>query len=53
MSCKTCGGVTEGYKCDVCGEESATHDDSHKCDGDHCVQKCVACNQAETKCTCK
>ena len=52
MNCKKCGGPTEGYKCDVCGEESEAHVESHKCGGAHCMPKCAACGQAEAKCTC-
>ena len=52
MACKKCSGATEGYKCDVCGEESKEHNETHRCGGEHCVQKCAACKQAETKCTC-
>lgn len=51
-TCSKCGGATEGYKCDACGEESAAHDPNHKCGGDHCVAKCTGCDQAHTKCTC-
>ena len=50
--CKTCGGATEGYKCDTCGEESSVHVESHRCGGEHCVPKCTSCKEAETKCTC-
>lgn len=50
--CVTCRKETEGFKCDVCGTESATHDDKHKCGGDHCVPKCRGCGEAETKCIC-
>lgn len=52
MNCKKCGEATEGYKCDVCGEESKTHVETHHCGGEHCVPKCAACGEAETKCTC-
>ena len=41
-----------GYKCGVCGAESASHDENHACGADHCMQKCAACNEAEVKCTC-
>lgn len=50
--CVKCGGKTEGYKCDMCGEEAEKHDESHSCGGDHCVTKCAGCSQSETKCTC-
>lgn len=53
MVCAKCGGATEGYKCDVCGEESATHKENHRCGGSHCVAKCKECGQAETKCACE
>ncbi|MEY4747738.1 MAG: hypothetical protein RLZZ416_787 [Candidatus Parcubacteria bacterium] len=52
MNCKKCGGPADGHKCDVCGEESEAHVDTHKCGGEHCVPKCAACKEAETKCTC-
>ena len=52
MPCKTCGGATEGYKCDVCGVEAKEHDANHKCGSEHCVAKCVGCGEAETKCSC-
>jgi len=51
-TCKKCGKDTAGYKCEMCGAESETHDESHNCGGEHCVAKCQECNQAETKCTC-
>ena len=51
-ACKKCGQEVNGYKCDMCGAESASHDASHECGGDHCQPKCVGCSQAETKCTC-
>jgi len=52
MSCKKCGGETEDFKCDMCGAEAKEHDDAHKCGGDHCMPKCKACSEAETKCSC-
>lgn len=51
--CKTCKGGTDEYKCDMCGAESAHHDDTHDCGGSHCVQKCTGCGEAETKCSCE
>ena len=50
--CTKCGGETTGYKCDMCGAEAEKHDEQHACGGDHCVAKCAACNEAETKCGC-
>lgn len=50
--CSKCGGETEGYKCDICGAESATHDDKHACGSEHCMPKCKACGQAQVKCPC-
>ena len=50
--CKTCNGPTEGFKCDVCGEESPVHAADHKCGGEHCMPKCSGCGQAEVKCMC-
>lgn len=58
--CVKCGMATEGYKCNVDGAESATHDANHGKDdptghpkGDwHCMPKCSGCQQAEVNCTC-
>ena len=52
--CSKCGMETEGYKCEMCGAESAHHDDNHGCGSEHCVAKCNGCGQAGTveKCTC-
>lgn len=50
--CAKCAGKTAGYKCDMCGTEAEKHDANHSCGGDHCVAKCAACNEAETKCSC-
>lgn len=50
--CSKCGMDTEGFKCDVCGAESTTHDEHHEHGGDHCMPKCKACGQAQVKCTC-
>jgi len=52
MTCKTCSGDTAGYKCDVCGEESAEQDAAHACGAEHSTPKCAACNEADGKCTC-
>lgn len=52
MACKTCGGETDGFKCDMCGAEAAEHDGAHSCGADHCMPKCKACNEAEAKCSC-
>jgi len=51
-ACKTCGGPSQGYKCDMCGEEMMSQDPNHKCGGDHCMPKCKDCNEAEGKCAC-
>jgi len=51
-TCTKCGKETEGYRCDVCGAESAEHDNNHKCGSDHCMPKCKACNEAQSKCSC-
>lgn len=51
-TCKTCKGETHGYKCDMCGAESDSHDASHACGGDHCMSKCEGCGEAEVKCSC-
>src|SRR3989338_2059075 len=37
MKCKTCGQAAEGYKCDLCGEESSSHDANHSCGGGQCM----------------
>ena len=51
--CTTCEKTAEGYKCEQCGAEAKTHDPEHKpCGAEHCVQKCVGCDKAETKCSC-
>ncbi len=51
-TCVHCEGPTAGYKCDVCNEESDTHNPSHAHGADHMVAKCAQCNEAESKCTC-
>ncbi len=53
MTCSKCGKTADGYKCEVCGAESAEHDPAHVCGGDHYVIKCSGCNEAHTKCTCE
>jgi len=53
MGCSKCSGPTEGFKCDMCGEESETHVEDHSCGGAHCVAKCQGCGEAESKCTCE
>ena len=50
--CTKCGGPTEGYKCDLCGAESAVHVETHRCGGPHCMPKCERCEEAEVLCTC-
>ena len=50
--CKTCGGATKGFKCDICGSISDAHVETHRCGGEHCVPMCAECEQAETKCEC-
>ena len=52
MNCKKCEGPTDGYKCDMCGEESLARVETHACGGSHCVPKCKKCSEAESKCTC-
>lgn len=51
-NCSKCQGATMGYKCDMCGVESDTHDANHACGGDHCMPKCAACQQAQVQCSC-
>lgn len=52
MKCSKCGKDAAGYKCDMCGAESAEHDATHACGGDHCMPKCTDCNEAQEKCSC-
>ena len=52
-ACRTCGGKTKGWKCDICGAEASRHVETHGCGGSHCMPKCAKCGQAEVKCTCK
>ena len=52
MPCSKCEAETDGYKCDVCGSESAEHVEDHPCGGDHCMPKCAACGEAQVKCSC-
>ncbi len=51
-TCTTCGGDTEGYKCELCTAESRGHDPEHECGGEHCLPKCKECNEAQTQCAC-
>lgn len=53
VRCKTCGGPTQGYKCDVCGAESPVHVESHGCGGPHCMPKCAGCYEAAALCECE
>lgn len=50
--CKKCHGRTEGYKCDLCGATAEEHDPEHSCGGEHCMPKCMGCQEAEELCTC-
>lgn len=54
MQCPKCSGETDGWKCAICGSESAQHDDNHKHAGSdrYCTMKCKACSQADVHCTC-
>lgn len=52
MECKTRGGATQGFKCEICGAESKKHDPGHACGGVHCMSKCAECNEAESNCVC-
>jgi len=54
MQCPKCNGEVDGWKCAVCGSESAEHDDNHKhADSDrYCTMKCKACGQADVHCSC-
>ena len=52
QSCLTCGGITLGFKCEKCGMESKEPDQNHPCGGASFIPKCLACNEAESKCTC-
>jgi len=56
MKCAKCNMDAKGWKCAICGEESANHDQSHK-HGEppsdrHCMPKCTDCNEAEVHCSC-
>ena len=42
-NCSKCSGPAEGYKCDMCGAESATHDENHEHGGEHHMP-CVSVN---------
>ncbi|MBI2583325.1 MAG: hypothetical protein HYW25_01535 [Candidatus Aenigmarchaeota archaeon] len=52
MACKTCGGETKDWKCDICGSESKVHVEDHGCGGEHCMPKCMSCGEAEVLCEC-
>lgn len=54
MKCPKCSGETEGWKCAICGAESATHDPNHKHEESdrYCTMKCKACQKADVLCTC-
>lgn len=51
-TCDQCGGATKGFKCDVCGAESAVHVEAHGCGGAHCMPKCAGCYEAVVLCEC-
>ncbi len=57
MACQTCGGKTDGYKCEKCGVETLLKDPDHPCkteDGDSAMMaKCAMCRKVEEQCTCK
>ncbi len=50
--CAKCAGPAEGYRCDMCGEESAVFKENHSCGAHHWMPKCTACGQAEANCIC-
>lgn len=56
MKCAKCGMEPEGFKCAICGAESADHDVNHKhgepASDRHCMPKCKGCNEAEVHCSC-
>lgn len=51
--CIKCDGPTKGYKCDICGEESVSHDPNHEHGGDHHMPRCQECKEAEVDCRCR
>ena len=52
-ACATCGSLTEGYICEMCGETMDAPDYDHECGGEHVMPKCSGCGEAEVKCTCE
>lgn len=56
MKCAKCGMNVSGWKCAICGEESAEHDANHRhgepASDRYCMLKCTGCGQAEVLCTC-
>lgn len=55
--CAKCSGATAGYKCAICGDESAHHVPEHR-HGEpesdrHVMPKCEKCGEAEVFCTCE
>ncbi len=52
-TCQKCGGPTEGFVCDRCGQEMAECDLSHSCGIEHCKAKCLNCGKSEDKCDCR
>lgn len=52
QECAKCSGPTEGFRCDMCGEESGIYRGDHSCGPHHWMAKCTACGQAEANCIC-
>lgn len=56
MKCAKCNMEAGGWKCAVCGAESAEHDPNHvhgePASDRHCMPMCTGCSQAEVHCTC-
>jgi len=53
MSCVKCGGSTDGYVCEMCGDEMEIFVRDHECGGEHVVPKCKGCGQPQMDCTCE
>ncbi|MEK6981919.1 MAG: hypothetical protein AABX38_03220 [Candidatus Micrarchaeota archaeon] len=52
VDCIKCGGITKGYKCDICNAVSKRHMPSHSCGTEHSMFMCARCNEAEANCKC-
>ena len=54
MQCPKCNNAVEGWKCAICGVESAEHDSNHTHEESdrHCTLKCKKCGKADVHCSC-